>query len=689
MKNRILLIVFFFFNGLYGFGQESKSDLNDLSRLSIEELSQLKSKYKATDMEKVIMLAIEAASHKPLPLRKAPSIISVITDEEIEKSGARDLMDIILMIPGMEFNVDVEGVVALSFRGLWANEGSISMQIDGQEINEIAYASLQFGNHHQISQIKKIEIIRGPGSAMYGGCAEYAVINIVTKKGSDIKGVSANLILGQTAETYSKQNIGVAAGNQINDFSYQVSGILGRGQRSDRNYTDVYGNSYSMIGSSDMNPSGVNAGIKYKNLSLNFLYDNYQTTTRDELITILSKAYPLDFLTCMTQLKYSGQITKKIQLQVRLENKYAEPWRFVGTPEPVDSLYTGYRLKANTYRAHVSTLFDPLYWLNLNVGAETNIDHGRIVLGELFRTDSTDQIRYLNFATFVQGLIKTSVANFTVGARYDVSSAFGSAFNPRLGATKRFGIFNFKFLYASSFRAPAIESIQLGMDKVRLKPQRSNTMEFEASVKLGKDMYLSVNVFDINTTDAIRYFAKTDTPIIGHPDGYRNSRVAIGSKGLELEYKYKSDFGFINVIYSNYSVGNKGVDRSNNVPQDRTQTLGVAKNKLTVTGCYNITPKIYLSPSINVLGKRWGTTGVDSNNRGVFSEFKPQTTLNIFAGSSTLVRNLTAGIGIRNILNEDIIYLQAYNSLHAPLPGMGREYYLKVNYLIPFKKKDK
>jgi outer membrane receptor protein involved in Fe transport len=309
-----------------------------------------------------------------------------------------------------------------------------------------------------------------------------------------------------------------------------------------------------------------------------------------------------------------------------------------------------------------------------------------MVSGQQFRADSTDQVSYLNVAPFVQGLLKTSVVNMTIGARYDISSAFGSAFNPRLGVTRRVGIFNFKFLYASSFRAPAIESIQQGMFKMRLKPQRSSTMEFEASVKLRKDMYLSVNVFDINTTDAIRYFVKADSPITGYPDGYRNSRVAIGSKGLELEYKYKSDFGSFNFIYSHYSVGNKGVDRGNNVPADRTQTLGIAKNKLTIAGSFNITPKIFLSPSLNILGRRWGTTGIDSNDRGVFSEFKSQTTINLYAGSSLLVRNMTIGAGIRNITNTDIIYIQAYNSLHAPLPGMGREYYLKISYQIPFKK---
>ena len=155
MMRSLLILIFTFVLAESIFGQDRGNvlpvlDTNDLSNMSIEELSKMKSKYVASDMEKTISLAIEAASRKPLTLRKSPSIISVITSEEIERTGAKDLMDIFRMIPGMEFNVDVEGVVALSFRGMWANEGNVLLQIDGQEMNETAYASLQFGNHYPI-----------------------------------------------------------------------------------------------------------------------------------------------------------------------------------------------------------------------------------------------------------------------------------------------------------------------------------------------------------------------------------------------------------------------------------------------------------------------------------------------------------------------------------------------------------
>ena len=116
--DKIFIIIFFLFTNL-SFGQIIRPDISkdttDLSNLSLEELTKMKSRYAATDMEQTINAAIETASRKPLAIRKSPSIVSIITEDEIEKSGAKDLMDVLKYIPGMQFNVDVEGVVALSF----------------------------------------------------------------------------------------------------------------------------------------------------------------------------------------------------------------------------------------------------------------------------------------------------------------------------------------------------------------------------------------------------------------------------------------------------------------------------------------------------------------------------------------------------------------------------------------------
>lgn len=151
------------------------ADTTDILNMSFDQLILLKSKGLSSEMEALINQQIAVSVKNPLSVRKSPNIISLITEEEIKKSGARDLTDVLRTFPGLDFGVDVQGQIGLGVRGSWANEGKILILLDGQEMNEIAYGTLQFGNNYPLEQIKKIEIIRGPGSAVYGGFAEYMV----------------------------------------------------------------------------------------------------------------------------------------------------------------------------------------------------------------------------------------------------------------------------------------------------------------------------------------------------------------------------------------------------------------------------------------------------------------------------------------------------------------------------------
>ncbi len=133
-------------------------------------------------LEQLMGLEISIASKIALTQKESPAIVSVVTKDEIQNSGARDLIDVLRLVPGIDFNGDVWGMVGISMNGNWGNNGKVLLMIDGQEQNEIAFSSLFFGNHYPVEIIKRIEIIRGPGSAIYGGFGELGVINIKLKK---------------------------------------------------------------------------------------------------------------------------------------------------------------------------------------------------------------------------------------------------------------------------------------------------------------------------------------------------------------------------------------------------------------------------------------------------------------------------------------------------------------------------
>ena len=167
--------------------------------------------------------------------RSSPGILSIITREEIRSSGARDLVDVLRRVPGFAFGTDVQGVLGVGFRGLWGHEGKVLLLLDGHEMNEGLYLTTQFGNHFPIDQIEKIEIIRGPGSAMYGGYGELSVINVVTRHGRRLEGPSACLSYGHTDGGFARRTVSIGYGETLEELGgleLSASGFLGQSRLS-------------------------------------------------------------------------------------------------------------------------------------------------------------------------------------------------------------------------------------------------------------------------------------------------------------------------------------------------------------------------------------------------------------------------------------------------------------------------
>ena len=144
------------------------------------------------DLANLLEFTIESASRIKEPLKEAPVPVSVITSEMIRSVGARNLKDVLTAyVPGMTPIIDHnESNVAM--RGIYASsQQKILVMIDGRRLNQRAYlaAAPGFGISINPDKVAQIEVLRGPGSSVYGNVALTAVVNIVTKKGKDIDGV--------------------------------------------------------------------------------------------------------------------------------------------------------------------------------------------------------------------------------------------------------------------------------------------------------------------------------------------------------------------------------------------------------------------------------------------------------------------------------------------------------------------
>lgn len=621
-------------------------------------------------LEDLMEIPVSVASKTELSQRESPGIISVITDSEIRNMGARDLMDLLNMIPGIQLASDVQGNVGIGIRGNWAFEGKVLVLLDGQEINETLYSSVTFGNRFDIHSIQKIEIIRGPGSSIYGGYAELGVINIITKSGEQRKGASAQASVGHTLDNVARTNFSLGLGDKKENFEYSLSAFLGSSIRSEEDYVDALGVSSSLTNNT-LDTRSVNLGIKAGGLSLRAIYESYLMESVDWYGETITPSSPADFTTLWTDVQYKAEVSNKLTITPRISFKNQKPWETDNPDYP-------YSITANRVSGSITANYNPVDFMQIVAGVDSYFDQAEYTGNDPapYFVTGENSVSYNNIAGFLQARIINPVANLTLGFRYDQHNEFGGAFSPRIGLTRAFDKLHFKLLYSRAFRAPAIENINLAY-LGEMSPERTGVLEFEAGYRLGKNMVFTANIFDISMDEPIVYFVDD-----AGEEGYRNFSKG-GTRGFDLEYRIKQTWGYVTLNYSYYSADGKNEVSFYQVPQNSQAVLGFANQRVNLFSSFKLGKNFSINPSISYMGERYGINEVDSNSEYVVNALDPLFHLNIYLRASNLgVKGLDVGLGIYNLADQASAYIQPYNSGHFPLYGMGREFMLRVSYQL-------
>lgn len=141
-------------------------------------------------LEELMNIEVTSASKKAQLLSDAPAAIFVINQEDIKRSGATSIPDALRLAPGLEVGrIDANkwAVSARGFNGRFANK--LLVLIDGRSIYTQAFSGVYWENQDvMMEDIDRIEVIRGPGAALWGANAVNGVINIMTKHSADTKG---------------------------------------------------------------------------------------------------------------------------------------------------------------------------------------------------------------------------------------------------------------------------------------------------------------------------------------------------------------------------------------------------------------------------------------------------------------------------------------------------------------------
>ncbi len=155
----------------------------------------------------------------------APSSVTILTRDEIARLGYRTLEDAVRGVRGFDVTNDrsYDNTGVRGFTQLGNTATRVLLLIDGHRVNDIIYDQTMLGRHSlvEIDEVERIEFIRGPGSAIYGGNAFFGVISVVTRRGRDVNGVEASA----SAETFDGYSGRLTIGKRLaNGLEFKISG---------------------------------------------------------------------------------------------------------------------------------------------------------------------------------------------------------------------------------------------------------------------------------------------------------------------------------------------------------------------------------------------------------------------------------------------------------------------------------
>ena len=610
-----------------------------------------------TSLEDLLNIKTSAASRVSVELRKSPGLVTVMTGEDIRFSGARNLVDLLRLVPDFEFVADVQGNTGLAVRGNSAIEGKVRVIWDGHTYNEILYGTVQF-DRFPIDQIEKIEIIKGPVSVIYGGLGEMAVINIVTKSPAALDGGRVYAGYGQMREAWGRRFAGYQFGRVYGETSFSALAHVSSAQRSDRTYRDFAGSAYGMNGDSLLASKNLNLFLARGGLSLRFIADDYSLQERDHFTTILTTGPArIKFPVYSFEAKHSLPAGDKFRLESKFDFQYSRPWYETDAYFPYDKT-------VRKYTGGLTAFYNPAAGTSLMGGAE--FTHDEIEVGAP-TPGASSGARYDNLALFAQAGLDLPLFSLTAGGRLDSHSHNDTEFSPRLALTKRLDDLHFKAIYSGGFRAPTAENIRLTPG---IKPEHMSAMEFETGYMFGENLFVSANVFDITIQDTIlyRYDPVTDT------ENYENS-ARTGSRGYGFNVKFHEDGDSLELGYSAYSAAKNRVTKTQAAPGSSAM-LGSPRHKAVLNARYHLSERLAASPSLIYLSRRYG---YDAS--GTVKAYRELLLADVyFRLQDSFTRGLALGLGVHDMFGANYSYIQSYDGGHAPLPYASREFFLKAEY---------
>ncbi|MEE9219660.1 MAG: TonB-dependent receptor [Acidobacteriota bacterium] len=410
-------------------------------------------------------IPIVTASRRMEKASEAPATVAVITAEEIERYGYRTLAEALQTLPGIYVNED-RNYTYIGVRG-FAREGDynsrIQMQLNGHPLADVNFDYVPAGEDLGIdmSTIDRIEIVYGPGSALYGSNALFATINIITREpkgyrssevdlegGSFGRGKAALRMGGQVAGWNLGGGLSVLNVNGDDLFfpEFESMGLNGGVAEN----TD-FENSYQVHARAERGPFSIQAYGVYRQKGIPT--GAYDTVFNDDATRTTETHWFLD-------MKYTKNLSEKLDLTLRAaydDLRYWGTYRyddgFGGVVDNIDIARDRWIMQ----EAQLDYKISERNHLTFGQGFQRNLEVRQENFDEdpFFSYTDVDQT-FNEYSAYAQHLYSPGSGwHLTTGLRYDDYSSFGSAVSPRFAVVYApRESWSAKLMAGRAFRAP-------------------------------------------------------------------------------------------------------------------------------------------------------------------------------------------------------------------------------------------
>lgn len=642
------------------------------------------------------------------PLAQAPAAATVITADDIKAIGATELNQVLETVPGFHTAISGPGYNPVYvIRGIYTSDLNPQVLV---LINGIPVTNLLAGNRSQgwggmpVQDISRIEIIRGPGSALYGADAYAGTINIVTKTAEEIPGLVAGVRAGSFNTREGWVQHGMNAGELSSAFSLELGSTDGFHKIIDADLQTLIDTNTGQNAS--LAPGPVNTQVNRIDARGDLAWRLWRLRMgyqgRRDLGTGVGGAQALDPVgevnadrinadltydnpniapdwDVSTQVSYFESITRS-DLVLFPPGAFGFPDGVIGNPYVYErhyrlgtsAFYTG--ITDHRLRFGAGFTYGDMYRIRETKNFSLGPGGIPMPLGGLQNvSDSAPFIRPHNrrasylFAQDEWAI--TSDWHLTGGVRYDNYSDFGSTINPRLALVwqARHDL-TAKMLYGRAFRAPSFAELYninnpVALGNPDLKPETINTAELAFDYQPTTRWRTSLSLFNYTLNDIIR-FAPDPAPATSTTA--RNSGSQVGH-GFEWEVSWEARK---NLRLS----GNYALQRATDKRTD-TAAANAPQQQIYLRADWQIQPRWSLNTQAKWIADRKRAAG---DNRPPIADY---TLVDVTARYRPVKHRLSFAFSVHNIFNQD-----AREPSLAPgyvpndLPLAGRSFYLQASY---------